>query len=191
MNSGHVAIDIEIILKNIPDQTERKYLQVCAKVIRNSKPPLQLPSTSTNLNVTLNKLSWKIINDNLILTKADNGNSITLITRVDYIEKMSKYTNKEFIEFKKDPNHKFQHNTLQAVRESTFFFSPSETFSLKELNTQSPILYGLLTLHKQDILLRPVVSFCQTPSYRLCQKLSLIFPTLTKFTRKYAVRTHF
>ena len=51
----------------------------------------------------LNKLSLKIINNNLILTKADKGNSITLMTRVDYIEKISKYTNKEFIELKKDP----------------------------------------------------------------------------------------
>ena len=90
------------------------------------------------------------------------------MTRVNYIDKMSKYTNKEFIEFKKGPIHKFQHNTLQAVRESTSLFSPSEIFSLKELNLQPPALYGLPKLHKQDIPLRSVVSFCQAPSYRLC-----------------------
>ena len=78
-----LAINTETILNNIPDQTERKYLQqVSAKIIRNSKPPQQPPSTSTNLNVTLNKLSRKIINNNLILTKADKGNSITLMALI-------------------------------------------------------------------------------------------------------------
>ena len=96
------------------------------------------------------------------------------MTRADYIEKMNKYTNKEFIELKKDPTNKFQQNILQAIRKSTSLFSPSEIFSLKELNPQPPVLYGLPKLHKQDIPLRPVVSFCQAPPYRLCQKVSQI-----------------
>ena len=82
------------------------------------------------------------------------GNTITLMTRVDYIEKMNKYTNKEFIELKKDLTNKFQQNFLQAIWESTSLFSPSEIFSLNELNPQPPVLYGLPKLHKQDIPLK-------------------------------------
>ena len=43
------------------------------------------------------------------------------MTNVDYIEKMSEYNYKEFIELKKDPTHKFQQNVLQAVGKSTSF----------------------------------------------------------------------
>lgn len=49
------------------------------------------------------------------------------------------------------------------------------------MEPQASVLYGLPKLHKENIPLKSIVAYCQVPSYKLCQKLSVILPELIKF----------
>ena len=100
------------------------------------------------------------------------------MTRNDYTTKMDEYIEKEFTELKTDPTHKFQTNLIKTLKESPTIITPSEIYHLKNLNPQPPILYGLPKIHKTNIPMRPIVSYCQAPFYKLCQKLAHTLPKL-------------
>ena len=48
---------------------------------------------------------------------------------------------------------------------------------------QPPKLYGLLKLHKPNIPMRPIVSFCRSPTYKLSKYLTNVLKPLTDESR--------
>ena len=48
---------------------------------------------------------------------------------------------------------------------------------------QPPKLYGLPKLHKPNIPMRPIVSFCGSPTYQLCKYLTTVLKRLTDESR--------
>ena len=63
---------------------------------------------------------------------------------------------------------------------------------IQQVKKENKNMQSLFTVYlnyiNKTFPLRPIVSFCQAPFYRLCQKLSLIVPALTKFASKYVVK---
>ena len=49
---------------------------------------------------------------------------------------------------------------------------------------QPPKLFGLLKLHKPGIPMRPIVSFCGSPTYQLSKYLTTILQSLTNKSRR-------
>ena len=59
------------------------------------------------------------------------------------------------------------------------------------MNPTPPILYGVPKIRKENIPIRPVLSYINAPSYRLCKELNRILPKLTNFKSKYSVKNFF
>lgn len=56
------------------------------------------------------------------------------------------------------------------------------------MNPQCPKLYSFLKLHKDNLPIRPVVSFVTSPSYKLSKKLIDIINSKTDFTPRFSIK---
>lgn len=137
----------------------------------------------------INKLRQKLDKNNLIICKADKGNTVTILDKSDYIQKVENFLSEnQLTKLKKDPTYMFQLELSQVLRSCTLLVDQSESFRYKSMNPEAPILYGLPKLHKPNIPIRPVVSYTTAPTYRLCKFLNTYIRELLEFQPKYGVK---
>lgn len=123
-------------------------------------------------------------NSNILILKADKGNTTVAMYKGDYdirinniIEDDAKYK-----VINKDPTSKLE-KTNNEIVEDLFrqkIISISERHKLKTNIATSPKLYGLPKIHKVDFPLRPICSFINSPSYELCRYLTNILKRITE-----------
>lgn len=132
-------------------------------------------SGSFNINV-IKSIKQKILDNNLILTKADKGNSVVILHKHHYDEKVLKFiTENQFTVI--NPKFPTFIKTVNSVlKNCTLTISKSLAYQLSANNTIIPRLYGLLKVHKSDnfteMPIRPVVSFTNSPTYKLAKWLN-------------------
>ena len=137
---------------------------------------------------TLKDIKSTITNSNVIITKADKGNTTVLMDRSDYNNKIYDFIEHNNItELKKDPTIKYIASVKSALRTSeTLFSNPTK---ILPPNPQTPRLYGLPKIHKPHIPIRPVVSYTHSITHRLAFKLNKEFHTHIKFTPKHTINS--
>lgn len=59
------------------------------------------------------------------------------------------------------------------------------------MNPLAPMLYGLPTLHKDNVPIGPVVYFINAPKYKLYTKLNQMLPKFMNLNFEYAVKNSF
>ena len=136
------------------------------------------------LNLTLEEfaaLKSLSKNKNLIIQKSDKGNSIAIIDKSNYLEKMqnilpdsSKFTQVSVAE---DKQLNFIVNVEKHITDLLKDLKNSEVIfetvykSLKPRGSSFGILYGLCKVHKQLVdnclPFRPIMSAIKTPTYKL------------------------
>ena len=158
---------------------------------------IKTPHNSYNNNLNNRNNCQKIIksiknkctDNNLIICKADKGNTITILNKTDYIDKVDEFiTENNFIELKKDPTNTFQNQVINEIKTVNTILPNNEIYKLKTMNPTAPVLYGQPKIHKTNIPIRPVVSYINSPTYKLCQYLSDYLPKIINCSSKYAVK---
>ena len=100
----------------------------------------------------IKSIKSKINHNNLILTKADKGQTITIIKKSEYIKKMNEFISLSEAEvLKSNPTDKFQKNIINTL--NTFIEklpNKPNIYHLRLMKPQPPILYGLSKLHKTN-----------------------------------------
>ena len=140
-------------------------------VIKNAKPP--------EPNVTpqeMNALKTLRNEKEIVVLKADKGNTTVVMDRAEYNIKMNNLLND------KNTYKKVGNNNLKPVAETLNRFihrlseeqkiSKSQFYNLRCSEIRAPRIYGLVKLHKINHPLRPIVSMCGTPTYNLSKYLS-------------------
>lgn len=181
-----LGVDVEIALSSVSDNqtaTIKKYQISSIIQDRKSNPPnIQEQKCIKEIKSILNQ-------NNLILTKADKGNSITIIEKSVYIDKTLKMiAESQCEEVKNDPTSKFQTALLKTLKDCSNIFSQRDIYFLKVMNPKSPDLYSLPKIHKSNVPMRPVVSFINAPTYKLCSKLSSVLPEITNFKSEHSIK---
>ena len=142
-------------------------------------------------------------NKNLIIQKLDKGNSIAIIDKSDYLEKMrnilsdsSKFTQVSVTE---DKQLNFIVNVEKRITDLLKDLKISEVISetvyksLKPRGSKFGILYGLCKVHKHLIdncpPFRPIMSAIKTPTYNLAKFLVPLLEPIT--TNMYTVKNSF
>jgi len=127
----------------------------------------------------------------IIITKADKGNIATVLDKEWYDNKINQMLDDEEIykRLKTSPTatttkevNKFINNLLESNRTTK-----EASFRLKITDATTPRLYGLPKLHKENIPLRPTVSFTDLLTYGLAKELSVLLKPLIGKS-KYHVR---
>lgn len=108
--------------------------------------------------------------------------------KTDYYDEMDALVNdKQTYELlKRDPTPALQRklNNKLLTLKKTKAFDTQRYYRLRCSVPQPPKLYGLPKLHKPGIPMRPIVSFCGSPTYQLSKYLTTILQPLTDKSRR-------
>jgi len=106
-------------------------------------------------------------NPNLLITRADKGNSTVVLDRDVYLDKMNDLLSDEntYIRIDKDPTKKISNElkTLLARWQKNDYISINTYRSLRLSDGVLPRAYGLPKIHKQNCPLRIIVSSVNSP----------------------------
>ena len=125
--------------------------------------------------------------ENIVILPADKGRVAVVMDKTDYYDKMDALVNDKqtYQVLKRD-----QTPALQRKRNSKLLdLKKTDAIDIQRYNRlrcrapQPPKLYGLPKLHKPNIPMRPIVSFCGSPTYQLSKYLTTVLKPLTDESR--------
>ena len=129
----------------------------------------------------------KNVND-IVILPADKGRVTVVMDKTDYFDKMDALVNDKqtYEELKRDPTPSLQRklNSKILTLKKTDAIDTQRYYRLRCSVPQPPKLYGLPKLHKPGIPMRPIVSFCGSPTYQLSKYLTTILQPLTDKSRR-------
>jgi len=121
------------------------------------------------------------------MVPADKGRVTVVMDKTDYYIKMDALVNdKQTYEVtKRDPTPAPQHKLNSKLLD----LKKTDVIDIQRYNRlrcrvpQPPKPYGLPKLHKPNIPIRPIVSFCGSPTYQLSKYLTTVLKPLTDESR--------
>ena len=124
---------------------------------------------------------------NIVILPADKGRVTVVMDKTSYNDKMDSLVNdKQTYEvLKRDPTPALQ----RKLNNKLLTLTKTDKIDFRRYNRlrcsvpQPPKLYGLPKLHKPNIPMRPIVSFCGSPTYQLSKYLTNILKPLTDESR--------
>ena len=124
----------------------------------------------------------------IVILPADKGRVTVVMDKTDYFDKMGALVNDKqtYEKLKRDPTPALQRklNSKILTLKKTDAFDTQRYYRLRCSVPQPPKLYGLPKLHKPGIPMRPIVSFCGSPTYQLSKYLTTILQPLTDKSRR-------
>lgn len=126
-------------------------------------------------------------NPNIIVLKSDKGNKSVCMDKSDYDEKINSMISDQntYKLVNRDPTLTFQAKNNNYIKnlENLKFINIETKKLLTTYTSITPKLYGLPKVHKDNVPLRPIVSFINAPTYKTSKYLadSLKFMTTNKY----------
>ena len=144
----------------------------------------------TDINLTKHERQAlkRLRNDNdILILPADKGRVTVVMDKTDYHDKMDELVNdKQTYEvLKRDPTPALQ----RKLNSKLLQLKKADAIDIRRYNRlrcpvpQPAKLYGLPKLHKPKVPMRPIVSFCGSPTYELSKYLTTIPKPLTDESR--------
>ena len=126
--------------------------------------------------------------EDIALLPVDKGRVTVVMDKTDYHDKMDALVNDKqtYEELKRDPTPALQRklNSTLLTLKKTNAIDTQRYYRLRCSVPQPPKLYGLPKLHKPGFPMRPIVSFCGSPTYQLSKYLTTILQPLTDKSRR-------
>ena len=128
-------------------------------------------------------------NDDIIVTKADKGQTTVILNKIDYIEKMEALLNDEstYRRINKNPVKKLtskMHSLIKSWLDNKLIDVTTYNY-LNITNGNLPRCYGLPKIHKVDFPLRIIVSSLSSPLYNLSNYIHNILISSIKKPRSF------
>ena len=130
--------------------------------------------------------------ENIVILPADKGRVTVVMDKTDYNDKMDSLVNdKQTYEvLKRDPTPALQ----RKLNNKLLTLKKTDKIDFRRYNrlrcsvpqpepSPKPKLYGLPKLHKPNIHMRPIISFCGSPTYQLSKYLTNVLKPLTDESR--------
>ena len=123
-------------------------------------------------------------NKNLVVTKADKGNSVVIMNKNEYIEKLSSQLQdtSKFVKLNYDPTLERE----KSLQSKLYYLKRIKAITEEEYKYMRPsgskpgVLYGLPKVHKSGTPIRPIISSIGTYNYNLAKFLAkLIEPVIS------------
>jgi len=184
----NVSDTITQCVKHIESNFSRLQNYNCINTLRNQIFPCitNLKNINRNINetdariITANKNAQRYIKNNpdVLFTRADKGNTVVALDRMDYIAKMeeSLSDNNTYSTLQRNPVNKLINNLKDLIKRwlnSKYISAQTH----KYLNSSNPILpraYGLPKIHKTGFPLRIIISSSGSPLHNLATYLQKI-----------------
>ena len=177
----HLCADADIALNNF---TADKHIIAKQINLQISQPLNKYSKHETN---TLKSLKQKIKHNNLTITKADKGNTVVILNKSTYEDKINEFLADDIFKIlPKNPTNSFQSQSKNLISLCPRMFQNNQ--KLHVMNPTPPRLYGLLKIHKPGSPIRPVVSYTNAPNYRISKFFNTYYKSLTNFQPKYSIK---
>ena len=115
-------------------------------------------------------------NPNILITKADKGSTTVALDKTKYVNEIKTMLSdrRTYTSLKKYPTNTTQRkvNDFIKIWEEKNYTNDSMAKSQKSDNPLPARFYGLPKIHKPNNPLRPIVSFCVSPTYNLAPSYS-------------------
>jgi hypothetical protein len=123
------------------------------------------------------QLVWNIkkkINENdLIITKADKGNTLIIMKQDEYNQKTTEFmVNNNYIALTQDQTKKQQRTIRNTINRCTNIIPKKERWKFININPEAPMLHSTIKLHKPEKPIRPVVNWMNSPGYKFAKHLN-------------------
>lgn len=138
-------------------------------------------------------------NKEIVIQKSDKGNSVVILNRVDYNQKMveilSDSTKFRKLDLKQGKLYNYIINVEKKISKAVNRLFRSDKISsdvckrLIPCGSRPGIIYGLGKVHKQDCPLRPILSAIDTPGYHIAKYLVPLLSPIT--TNQYTIKDSF
>lgn len=117
--------------------------------------------------ITTNNLKKKLKEHNVLILKADKGNTTVLMNKQEYIDKTEQFISaNDILEIKKDPTIKFQNNIKNCVNRTNLIMDKNDRLKAINPNPKIPNLRAAPKIHKENTPIRPIINFRNAPSYK-------------------------
>ena len=189
INKENTLIECEEIIEKMKNEDDKKQIrseikEIIEKIEKTNKNKNKEDKT---IQQNIKKIKKKIINNKLITIKADKGNTVIIMEKAEYINKVEKFIiNGPYKEITHDLTNKFQAQTKKMMKNISFLSEWQKKQKL-ESNPQAPKFKCQLKIHKEGMPLRPIVSFISSPMYRMSQEISKIIKTSYEKKQTYNV----
>lgn len=179
-----LAVECETACNNLI-KTKDKY--PIAQIITSEKFN-DFPGNFSNDLSLIKIIKKKSAEHDIIFTRADKGKTVIAIKQEDYTSKTIDFLNSEiFQEIKRDPTDVFQKLSKDTIKHISIF-TEYEKYKLILMNPQVPKLYSLIKLHKNNLPIRPVVSYVTAPTVKLSNKLIPLLTQYCNFKPKFRIK---
>lgn len=190
INREEMIVECEKITEKIADEEHKKQIRhevsdIIEKAYKISQ--YKKKKSEEQIKRNLNKLKRKIQENQLIVTKADKGNTTVIMCKHDYIKRTEEFIKEgPYKEIKYDYTSRYQAQIKKALKGITFI-NESKKKVLTESNPEAPRFKCQLKLHKENKPLRPIVSFINSPSYRTAKEVSKLLKKLYEIDIAYNI----
>lgn len=187
-NRQYLGVECELALNNVPNSNIDKH--IIAQTISSNKYDISHGQFSKEYAI-VESIKNKTIENNIIFTRADKGNTVVALNQDDYFTKTFTFLDPaKFQKIHFDPTAVFQKLIKEVIRDLSIF-DKHEKFKLTIMNPQTPKLYSLIKLHKDNMPIRPVVSYITAPSVKLSNKLIEIITKFCNFKPKFTIKNSY
>ena len=128
----------------------------------------------------MSKDEWTALNNlkkdtSITILPADKGRCVVVMTRNHYEEKMNTLLgSSEYVVCKKNPTETVSKKVSRILNDlqNKGYITNKLRLNLVSGGHMTPRIYGLPKIHKENAPLRPIVSFMNSPTYKLAQFLA-------------------
>jgi predicted transcriptional regulator len=126
-----------------------------------------------NTNNTSNKIEWKLIRNirntlaenELIITKADKGKTIVILTKEDYTQKGNNFIQEnQFVVINNNPTKDYQKAIKHTMTQCNNIIPKENKWKYINMNPTAPTLRATIKLHKQNTPIRPIINWRNAPA---------------------------
>ncbi|KAK5647062.1 hypothetical protein RI129_005526 [Pyrocoelia pectoralis] len=180
-------LDLEVVLhQNSQNPNTNNLRAICAEKLKK----LNFQPGKFNNNI-LKGLKAKIRKADLVVTKADKGNTIVILEKDNYVKKVQEFLDANGYIIKKVNFNQFIKSVKQFItlnREILKTHFDLNHYRLILMNPMIPRLYALPKIHKLNYPMRPIVAFTNTPVSKLSNWLNHILRSALNFQFPYAIK---
>ena len=138
-------------------------------------------------------------NNNILITKPDEGLGVVILNKTDYIKKMNSILEDETIFLTLGPSSekdntskiesRIQRRLLQLHKDDLL---PANLYDLiRPTGSQRPPTFGLSITHKKDVPLRPILSMTTSVQHQLAKYLSSVLESVLTLSLSNCIRDSF
>jgi hypothetical protein len=114
----------------------------------------------------------KLEKNNLTLTQADKGKTIDILLKHQYEQYIQEFINRNnFTTLTQDPTQNF-HKKIQTVIQKCKNVIQKQKCKYYNNNPEPPNIRALIKLHKNPLVIRPVINWTHAPAYQLASRVA-------------------